>query len=276
MPKRPLALGFMGPPKAGKTNMLVGMMQSSRFDPKRCLYLDNHGSTDMYDMHQWTVQEPWGVKHIASDSPDKLVKEIENLNKKFKKMSYPYDAIAIDDWSEFAQSQGEALLDEMGEGALMRVYGELGTLQRRLMRHLLPRNSHAALFISFWSAQEPDPQEARPSKVEGGVLKYTADTRKTKLRPFLKGAFGGWYLYKLDGLFYQYMEEIRTDPKRKGELEFYLQLAEDKHAAVFSRWQDHYADGKRSRVMENPSLDKLLTLIEELDEITKNNNKEVQ
>jgi len=277
MLKRPLALGFMGPPKAGKTKIMLDALLSGRFDITRTLYFDNHGSTDMYDVHQWTNAEPYGVKHLPADEPKKFIREIDTLARKFKANSYPYDVIAVDDWSEFAQAETEELLDDQGEGAMLKVYGEVGTLQRRLSRGLLPRHSHAHLFVSFWSSQEPDPQSARPLRVVDGQVKYTQDTRPTKLRPFLKGAFAGWLPYKLDGLFYQYMEEIRTDPKRKGELEFYLQLTPDKNAAVLSRWIDHFQiapeKGGRARIIEDPSMDKLLDLFEELDQITK--SKEV-
>ncbi len=272
--RRPPIIGLMGPPKAGKTHLALTLFKSKLIDPTKVLYFDNHGSTDAYDVPQFK-EEGYGVVHIPPTNSKGLVKEIEKLEKAFLvTKQYKWEAIAMDDWSEFAQAQIEDALDDEGEGAMLKVYGAHGTLMRRLFRVLHPAVSHAALLSLFWSSQEPDPQEARPLIVgSDGKVKYSQDTRKTMLRPMLKGAFAGWLPYKLDALWYQYATEVKTDPKRKGSFDFHLQLVPDSKVAVLTRWLDAYArDTKRERDMLNPTWDKVMALIEEL-EIEKKENE---
>ena len=270
--RRPPSIGLMGPPKAGKTHLALTLFKSEYVDPTKVLYFDNHGSTDAYDVPQFT-EEGYGVIHIPPNDSEKLTKEIDKLERKFKAKQYPWEAIVIDDQSEFAQAQIEDKLEELGESAMIKVYGIHGTLMRRLHRVIHPAISHAAVLYLFWSSQEPDPQEARPVKVVDGQVKYTQDTRKTMLRPFLKGAFAGWLPYKLDALWYQYMTEVKTDPKRKGSFDFHLQLVPDSKVAVLTRWLDAYArDTKRERDMLDPTWDKVIDLITELESESKENN----
>ena len=264
--RRPPIIGLMGPPKAGKTHLALTLFKSKLIDPTKVLYFDNHGSTDAYDVPQFK-KEGYGVVHIPPNDSDDLVEEIEKLEKSFRLKKYPWEAIAVDDWSEFAQAQIEDRLEDEGESKMIKVYGAHGTLMRRLARVVHPVISHAAFLSLFWSSQEPDPQEPRPVKVVDGQVKYTQDTRKTMLRPFLKGAFAAWLPYKLDALWYQHVEEVKTDPKRKGSFNFHLQLVPDSKVAVLTRWLDAYArNTKRARTMVDPTWDKIMALIEELEQ----------
>ena len=255
---RPLYIGIMGGPKVGKTHLAATVFESKYIDRKRVLYLDNHGSTAACDLPQYTDREPWGVKYISPDDPTGLYEFLLKLRvNRFSKGQFPYDVTVVDDWSEFAQADIEDRLDDGNEGKTIRHWGKHGEVMRSAARLLHPSVTHAHHIAIFQAAQLPDPLEARPREVAGGVVKYTADTRATKLRPFLQGSFAAWFPYKLDALWYQYME-IGGDKYR-----FYLQLVPTAKVAVVSRWLNRWVDTPRlARKLENPTFDAILELVE--------------
>ena len=258
MMDRPLYLGIMGGPKVGKTHFAGSLFESAYVDAQRVLYYDNHGSTDPFPFHQWTTQEPWRVKHIDPSNPGALYKDILDLRRtKWSKNQYPYDAIVVDDWSEFAQADIEDRLEDEDNSKMIRHWGDHGDVMRSAARLLHPRATKAHHIAIFQASQLPDPLEKRPKIVEGGRVRFTEDTRETKLRPFLQGGFAAWFPYKLDAVFYQEMEE------KRGIYKFQLQLAPTDKVAVLTRWLHRWHDDPRmSKYMENATFDKILEMIQ--------------
>ena len=252
--RRPLYVGIMGGPKAGKTHLAGTLFTSKHVAADRVLYLDNHGSTDAFDFPQYTAQKPWGVKHISPDDPEALYAFLMDLRRtKFVKKQYPYDAIVIDDWSEFAQNDIEERLGDEADAKTIQQWGTHGRIMRAAARLLLPAITHAHHIAIFQAAQMPDPLEARPRGV-GNT--FVSDTRKTRIRPFLQGSFAAWFPYKLDAVWYQYMEV--TGDKFK----FYLQLVPTDKVEVLSRWLDHWVSQPRlARKLENPTFDAIYELV---------------
>ena len=257
---RPLYIGVMGGPKAGKTHLAGTLFTSKHVAAERVLYLDNHGSTDAFDFPQYSAKTPWGVKHISPDDPEELYNFLLELRRtRFVKKQYPYDAIVLDDWSEFAQADIEERLGDEPDAKTLQNWGTHGRIMRAAARLLLPAVSHAHHIAIFQAAQMPDPLEARPQRVEGGQVKFTSDTRKTRIRPFLQGSFASWLPYKLDGVFYQYME---VNAER---FKFYLQLVPTDKVAVLSRWLHHWvAQPRLARKLENPTFDALYALLDRM------------
>lgn len=254
--KRPMQVGVFGGPKVGKTHFAGSLFRSKHIAANRILYLDNHGSTDPFDFPQYTTQTPWGVKHISPDSPTELYTFLLELRRtKFIHKQYPYDAIVIDDWSELAQADIEDRLDDKDDVNKIQQWGKHGTVMRSAARLLHPDVTHAHHLAIFQAAQLPDPLEAKPQRVEGGVAKFAPDTRKTRLRPFLQGSFASWLPYKLDALWYAYFELAGDKYK------FYLQLVPTPGIAVMSRWLDLWVSQPRlARKIENPTFDDILAL----------------
>ena len=255
---RPVFLGSMGGPKVGKTHFAGSLFTSKLVDPTRVLYLDNHGSTDPFDFPQYTTATPWGVRHISPDDPEELYKILLELRvKKFVKKVYPYSAIVIDDWSEFAQGDIEERMADEDDGKAMRHWRTHGDVMRAAARLLHPAVTRAHHLALFQAAQLPDPLDARPKRVEAGQVRYTADTRPTQLRPFLQGGFAAWLPYKLDAVFYQYMEV-------KGNIyKFYLQFVPTQKVAVLSRWLHLWVanPGLPNRLV-NPTFDGVMAVLD--------------
>ena len=259
---RPVYLGVMGGPKVGKTHFATTLFTSKRVAPNRILYLDNHGSTSTFDLPQYTVREPWGVRHLSPDAPDAMYELLLKLRVDyFSKKKYPYDAIVLDDWSEFAQGDVDDRMDEDdSEKHIPLTWRKHGDVMRSAGRLLHPTVTHAHHLAVFQATQAPDPLEARPKRVEGGVLKFAADTRQTRIRPFLQGAFASWFPYKLDAVFYQYME-VKAD-----KYKFYIQLVPTLKVDVLSRWLHKWVENpKLPSELLNPTFDKLLDLIDTIE-----------
>jgi len=259
---RPVYLGVMGGPKVGKTHFAGSVFRSKYIDPTRVLYLDNHGSTDPFDFPQYSSTQRYGVRHINPDKPQDLYKVVLDLrNNAWSKGRYPYDAIVVDDWSEFAQAEIEERLAESEDSrTLIRNWGKHGDLMRAAARMLHPAVSHAHHLAIFQAAQLPDPLEKRPKVVENGRVKFTEDIRDTKLRPFLQGSFAAWFPYKLDALWYQYMEV------KAGKYLFKMQLTPSAKVAVVSRWLAWWVvDPKLEGVMRDPTFDKVWEMIQRLE-----------
>lgn len=259
--RRPMFLGIMGGPKVGKTHLAGSLFTSKYVDAKRVLYLDNHGSTDPFDFPQYTDKTPWGVKHISPDDPIELYNFLLELRRtKFAKKQYPYDATVVDDWSEFAQSDIEDRLEDEEERKIIQHWGKHGAVMRSAARLLHPAITHAHHIAIFQAAQMPDPLEARPQRVEAGQVKFVADTRKTRVRPFLQGSFAAWFPYKLDAVWYQSME-VTGD-----KYSFSLQLVPTDKVAVLSRWLSRWVEQPRlSRRLQNPTFDSIFELVELID-----------
>lgn len=260
---RPAYLGIMGGPKVGKTHLAGTLFKSELMRPEEVLYYDNHGSTDAFDFPRWTQKEPWGVRAVDSDDPTQLQRYILELrNVKWNKKVYPYKAIVIDDFSEFAQAEIEERLDGAEMKDVPKSWGRHGDLMRSVGRMIFPGLTHAHLLAIFQAEQMPDPREKRPQNFsDKGLPIYTSDTRDTMLRPYLQGAFAKWFPYKLDAVFYQSMEV------KAGTFKFKLQLAPTKEVDVLSRWLHRWVDNRaRSKYLDNPTFDKIWQMIQEDEE----------
>ena len=129
----------------------------------------------------------------------------------------------------------------------------------RLLHPAITKAHHIAL---FQAGQRPDPLVKRPQDFKDGKPVFTQDTRPTRIRPFLQGAFEKWFPYKLDAVFYQDMEV------KAREYKFELQLVPTAEVAVVTRWLKHWVDDpKRPRTMEDPTFDKVLDLINSFGEV---------
>lgn len=258
---RPVYLGTMGGPKVGKTHFATTLFASQLVAANRVLYLDNHGSTSAFTLPQYTAREPWGVRHISPDDPAALYKFLLKLRvDQFAKGKYPYDAIVLDDWSEFAQGDIDDRLDDEDKRHMPLAWRDHGKVMRSAARLLHPTVTHAHHLAIFQAAQLPNPLEPRPKKVERGVTLFVADTRDTRIRPFLQGAFAAWFPYKLDAVFYQHME-VKGD-----RFKFYMQLVPTGKVEVLSRWLELWvANPKLQDKLEDPTFDKVLNIIKSVE-----------
>ena len=253
---RPVFLGTMGGPKVGKTHFAATVFDSVHFPPDRVLYFDNHGSTDPFNLPQWSRQTPWGVKHIPADKPGELVKELSEVRKQRARGRTLYDIIVIDDWSEFAQTDIENRLSDEEDGKIPRHWRDHGEAMRDAVRLVHPRILGAHHLAVFQAAQLPDPFEARPKKVVEGEAKYVSDTRKTFIQPVLQGGFATWLPYKLDAVFYQYFTNVG------GKLEFKMKFTPKGDIHVISRWLHLWANTpKLPTEMVDPTGDKVVALL---------------
>lgn len=249
--KRNLFLGMMGGPKAGKTHTLATMFESEYLDPELVLHLDNHGSTDAFDLHQYTVAEPWGVRHVPA--PKDVLKALGDV----KRRRVPYMALALDDWSKFSQEDVDERMETATEAQKIKAWGAHGSYMRDALRICMGLLPTTHVLIAFEAAQMPDPLAAKPKKVVDGELKYTTDTRDTVLRPFLQGAFARELPYKLDALYYSW-----SRIKKGGGYEFFLQMAPSAKVDVLTRWLAPWVeDPKRDKNMQDPTFDKLVEFI---------------
>lgn len=252
--RRKLYLGTMGGPKAGKTHFALTLFTSKYVNPERILYFDNHGSTDTYaGIPQYTNATRYGVVHLDPLNPEDLLNKVRKLRVDWKRGIQRYDAVVVDDWSEYAQYDSDDRLSAGDETSVPRAWGKHGDVMRETARILHPTVCGAHHIAIFQAAQLPSPLEKRPQDfTPEGHPKFTMDTRPTKLRPFLQGSFASWFPYKLDAVFYQYME------RRKGGFEFKLQLAPDAKVEVLSRWLTPWVDNpKRPSVIDDPTFDKV-------------------
>lgn len=251
--RRPMNIGIMGGPKVGKTHLAGTAFASKHVEANRVLYLDNHGSTDTFDFPQYTDKTRWGVKHISPADPEELSNFLLELRRKFLKGQYPYDLTVVDDWSEFAQGDIDDRLDDEDETKVIRHWGKHGSVMRDAGQIVHPDVSHAHHIAIFRASQMPDPLEARPRKKGGG---FVSDTRETMIRPFLQGSFAAWFPYKLDAVWYQYME-VEKDKYR-----FYLQWVPNPKVAVLSRWLHHWVENPRMpRKLVNPTFDAIWEMV---------------
>ncbi len=254
---RPLFIGSMGPPKVGKTQFGASVFDSKYIDPTRVFYADNHGSTDAFNLHQWTTTERWGVKHYASDKPEELYKDLFTLRKEVRAGKQRYKMIVLDDWSEYAQSDIDERMDEDdAEKMFMRYWGEHGELMRSTAKLVFPRVTGAHHIALFQAAQMPDPLERK----EKGDGKFSTDLRETMLRPFLQGAFASYLPYKLDGLFYQ--DRVLKGGKHKYTMHF----EPTKEEAITNRWLGAWLEAKVPTTMEDPTWDKVYETITKLQD----------
>ena len=240
----------------GKTHFAATVFQSTHFPPDRVLYFDNHGSTDPFDLPQWSRETPWGVRHISPDKPRELVEALVEVRKLRVRGRTPYDMIVIDDWSEFAQNDIEDRLSDEVEGKVPRHWRDHGEAMRDVARLVHPRVTGAHHLAIFQAAQLPDPFEARPKKVVDGEAKYVSDTRKTFIQPVLQGGFATWLPYKLDAVFYQYFTSVG------GKLEFKMKFTPRGDIHVISRWLHLWAQNpKLPQDMSDPTWDKVVALL---------------
>lgn len=255
--KRPVFLGIMGGPKEGKTHLAATMFTSQYLDPERVIHFDNHGSTDAFDLHQWTQAEPWGVRHIPSDHPEKLLEYLKDIKRKAL-VRPPYDGIIIDDVSEYAQMDIEDRMAEHSEEKeAMRNWRDHGDVMRETGRIIHPARIKADVLCLFQAAQLPDPLEEKPKTRKDNKLVYTADSRDTMIRPFLQGAFAAWFPYKLDALFYAHMKV-----KKGGGYQFFLQMAKSDKVDVLTRWLAPWVEDPRRNInMEDPTWDRIVEFI---------------
>lgn len=261
--QRPVYLGVMGPEKSGKTHFALTVYDLPGMDPTRVLCFDNHGSTDPFDIHQWTKAEPWGVRHIDPFEPQDLYKHLSDIRLDVKKGRTQYDAIIVDDWSEFAQSDIDDRLEGTEERDVPGHWRTHGDMLRSAGRLCNPRVTGAHHIAVFQAALMPDPLEPRPQRIEAGKVKYAADTRDVKIRPFLQGAFASWFPYKLDGVFYTHFSE------KGGLYKFELDFTPHGIVHVTNRWLDRWVnDPKLPKTMKNPSFPAVWALIKGLPEET--------
>lgn len=250
-------IGNMGGPKTGKSFFLATLFTSELVAPERVLYLDNHGSTNAMNLPQWSKTEPWGVRHVPT--PNDMIAAL----KEARSRQAQYDALAIDDWSKYSQDDVDAKVGTVDDSKKMQAWGAHGDLMRlsmRICQGLVIADTH--VLVAFEAAQLPDPLTEKPKKIVDGEMKYSADPRPTRLRPFLQGAFARELPYKLDALLYSHIR----DEGVKG-YKFLLQLAPDKKVEVLTRWLAPWvADPRKSKDMENPSWDKVIAFINEQTE----------
>lgn len=260
---RPASIGTMSFEGEGKTRFALSIFESEHVDPKRVLYLDNHGSTDAFfddpkfsHLHHWTKRESWGIRHLDTMNPHEFPKIVGEIHLATKDGRRPYDAIVLDDWSEHAQMDIETRQEHHDESAFMMDWRESGTDLRRDARLLLPRVTGAHLISVFQCDHMPDQRLRKPTRVVDGVPKFIADTRRTMLQPVLQGKFAKWFPYKLDTIFYQYRKELR-----KGGSEFYMQFVPTGDIKIKNRWHGIWVDEGLPEEIQDPTFDKVLALI---------------
>ncbi len=253
----PSYIGIMGGPKAGKTHFAGTLFTSELIRPERVLYYDNHGSTDMESLPKWTEKEPWGVRQVDPEKPEQLLRYILELrNKKWSKGVYPYDAIAVDDWSEFAQADIDERLEDDTKIA-PKHWGEHANDMKSAARFLYTDKTRAHHLAIFQAALLPDPLEKKPQDFDAsGRPKFTMDTRPVRLRPFIQGQFASWIAYKMDALFYMQKEV------HKGKFTFQMLMAETDKVAIYSRWLKYWVENPRmSKYLKDPTFDKMDALL---------------
>lgn len=250
---RPLFLGSMGGPKVGKTRFAASVFDSKHFDPTRVFYADNHGSTDAFNLPQWSTTERWGVKHYASDNPEALYKDLFAIRKEVRAGRQKYDMIIIDDWSEFAQADIDERMDE-DDSNTRGNWRDHGDLMRSTAKLVFPRVTGAHHIGLFQATQMPNPLERRGDR----------DEDDTMLRPFLQGAFASYLPYKLDALFYQ--DHVLKGVKHKYTMGFELTKNED----IVNRWLGAWVEAKIPTIMEDPTWDKVYETIVRLQDKEEN------
>ena len=254
----------MGAEKTGKTKFALSAFDFPGIDPKQILYLDNHGSTKSFDVHQWSEQEPWGVRYIDPLDPTELYTIVLEVRNEIKTKKRKYFLIAVDDWSEFAQGDIDDRLDGADESQVPGHWRKHGDMLRSAARLLSPLVTGAHHLAIFQAALLADPLVPRPVKVQDGKSKYVADTREVKIRPFLQGAFAAWMPYKLDALFY-----TTFSAKGGGIYKFEMEFMPHGLVDVYSRWMHLWVnDPKLPKTMLNPTLERVLALIGNVTEAT--------
>lgn len=247
----------MGWEKCGKSNFAVSLFDGAAVDvdPERIIYFDNHGSTESYNLHQYTAREPYGVRHIPADKPEKLVEWAQEIRGTIarKKEAY-YQAIVIDDICEQAALN---IRKKAGDGKMtLQQWGEHGAEMVTPIRLLHPKATNAHLVIVARAGWMGDPREDRSKD-------SMVDDRAQKVRVKLQGQFGEWFPYQMELIAYQYFE--RKGGARATAEDFKMLLVPQGDIMVANYWHREWIrDHSLPEEISDPSFTKLVQLLDRL------------
>lgn len=241
---RPFSIMDFGLPKVGKTTMAGTLMESARVDPRKVLYLDNHGSTASLVPvpHAYTEKEPWGV--FKSGDPSVLVTKMLAAIK-----SGDYEALVFDDLSEGTLADMDKRNSlKGGDKARMRNWGDHLDEYSHALRKLYPEDSGMYSIViarAGWGAnplKKPDPE--KPMDREGMLF-----------QPMFKGQLGSWIPYAHDIITYHSMDVVG------GEIASKMHFWPEGDTVVANRWLKKWKDNKIPKTLTDPTFDKVYDLI---------------
>ena len=241
---RPFSIMDFGMAKVGKTTMAGTIFESEHIDPKKVVYLDNHGSTASLVPvpHKYTEKEPWGV--FKSGDPEVMVRKMEAIIK-----SGEYEGLVFDDLSEgtLADMDKRNTL-KGGDKARMRNWGDHLDAYSHVLRKLYPEDSGMYSIViarAAWMAnplKKPDPD--KPMDREG-----------MQFQPMFKGQLGAFIPYSYDIITYHSLEVVGGDIASK------MHFWPEGDTVVANRWLKAWRDNKISKTLTDPSFDKVYDLI---------------
>ena len=249
---KPFSALVSGEYKTGKTHSLLTVFESERVKPERILYVDNHESTRAHphiSRYDKADKNPWGIWEVDFTMTEEVDKKVDQICSLARAGKAPYDVICWDDMTELEFTTFTKEESHFTGRDKRQLWGEhLDRMCQRQRR--LAHRSGATLLATCRVGAMDDFTKPGVRDTETKQL-----VRPQIIRPLLRGKFGEWVSYSYDALIWARMKD---GDKVVGLWDFKPQGA----IRCGHRWM---YDPTWPKVMENPSFDKLATLIEKAE-----------
>jgi len=270
MTKR-INMGICGPGGSGKTFVAASAFRSKYVSPDRILYIDNHGSTKMLNLPQYSKDTKYGVLHVPFDQTERLIiakdgikpigERIYDAGRKGKPL---YDLIIVDDVSEHELNEFSFLKKKFTGKDMRHVWDAHLNHMIDFFHYIDSAVSGANLVLISRVGLLPDPTTVPSGKREdsGSVV----DDRPLMARPAMRGKIADWFLHFPDLIVWQRME---YSPK----LHWIMQVRPRPTDNMFFKNRGYHYEEMPERIV-NPTWDKFW---EPLDKIlNKEDEVEIQ
>jgi len=235
-----------GEMKVGKTDYLVSVFNSEYVKPERILYIDNHGSTNGFDVPLYSPTSKHGVWHLGGHESGKVLEKFAEIRGLCVRGKAPYDLIVIDDLSEWA-SQDVAAAMEKG-GASWKAWGVHLDNMTAAFRYVLPKYTGIILLCA-----------ARAGRMRDLLEDPKADDADTIIRPLLQGQFGSWALHEFDIISWHQMEVTKAR-KMTFTQDFFPHP--DRYSGT--RFMKEWIKSGISPTMVDPTFDKVYDIVDKV------------
>lgn len=235
-----------GPAGAGKTWYAASVFTSAHVDPAKVVYVDNHDSTAVLDLPKYVVGKG-GVLHVHYSEPDRIKKLVEQVRAAVRQGEHPFDAIVIDDLSEYDMTDMDVRLENTKDK--WAAWGAHLSEFCNVVRMLSPAETGAHLIVVSRAARTPNPLAHKRRDAQGKTIVDDADTI---VGPALRGQFGAWVPHFFDLITYQ-QEEVNS----KGEVVHRMVLRTNGNMYIKNRWK-HLKEVPA--LIDDPTFDKVLMM----------------